>query len=75
MALEESEATAMGAGLAAARGLGLSPQWQARVSSRVFEPAIGEEERQNLLKGWRLFVKNTRRSSRDFRRLGVLPHG
>ncbi|MDO8806630.1 MAG: FGGY family carbohydrate kinase [Elusimicrobiota bacterium] len=74
VALEESEATAMGAGLAAARGLGLSPQWTPRISSRVFEPAIGEEERQNLLKGWRIFVKNIRRTSRDLRKLNILPH-
>ena len=73
-ALEETEATAMGAGLAAARGLGLSPAWKAAVSSRVFTPAIGEEERQNLLRGWRLFVKNTRRASRDLRKLNILPH-
>ena len=75
VALEESEATAMGAGLAAARGLGLSPQWTPKVSSRVFEPAIGEEERQNLLKGWRIFVKEIRRTSRELRRLNILPHG
>ncbi|OGR44317.1 MAG: hypothetical protein A2X35_02515 [Elusimicrobia bacterium GWA2_61_42] len=73
-ALEESEATAMGAGLAAARGLGLAPQWTAKVSSRVFEPAIGEEERQNLIKGWRIFVKDIRRTSRDLRKLNILPH-
>ncbi|MBI4350284.1 MAG: hypothetical protein HY550_02490 [Elusimicrobia bacterium] len=74
VALEESEATALGAGLAAARGLGLSPQWAPRVSDRVFEPAIGEEERQNLLKGWRLFVKDSRRTSRGLRKLNILPH-
>ena len=74
VALEESEATAMGAGLAAARGLGLAPRWAAKVSSRIFEPAIGEEERQNLLKGWRLFVKDIRRTSRDLRKLSILPH-
>jgi glycerol kinase len=73
-ALEESEATAMGAGLAAARGLGLSPKWTPKVSPRVFEPAIGEEERQNLIKGWRIFVKDSRRTSRDLRKLNVLPH-
>jgi len=73
-ALEESEATAMGAALAAARGLGLAPQWAPRVSSRVFAPAIGEEERQNLLKGWRIFVKDIRRTSRDLRKLNILPH-
>jgi glycerol kinase len=73
-ALEESEATAMGAGLAAARGLGLAPQWTAKVSNRVFEPAIGEEERQNLIKGWRIFVKDIRRTSRDLRKLNILPH-
>ncbi len=72
--LEESEATAMGAALAAARGQGLAPNWQAKVSSRVFTPLIGEEERQNLLKGWRLFVKNIRRTSRDLRKLSILPH-
>jgi len=72
--LQESEATAMGAALAAARGQGLDPKWQAKVSSRVFTPLIGEEERQNLLKGWRLFVKNIRRTSRDLRRTGILPH-
>lgn len=74
VALEESEATAMGAGLAAARGLGLSPQWPARVSDRVFTPSIGEEERQNLLKGWRIFIKDIRRTSRDLARLSILPH-
>ena len=74
VALEESEATAMGAGLAAARGLGLAPQWAAKVSNRVFEPAIGEEERQNLIKGWRIFVKDIRRTSRDLRKLNILPH-
>ena len=73
-ALEESEATAMGAGLGAARGLGLAPQWSAKVSSRVFTPAIGEEERQNLIKGWRLFVKDIRRTSRGLRKLNILPH-
>ncbi|MDD5210451.1 MAG: FGGY family carbohydrate kinase [Elusimicrobiales bacterium] len=73
-AMEESEATAMGAGLAAARGLGLSPQWSPKVSTRVFEPAIGEEERQNLLRGWRIFVKDIRRTSRDLRKLNILPH-
>ena len=73
-ALEESEATAMGAGLAAARGLGLAPKWTAKVSDRVFVPAIGEEERQNLIKGWRIFVKDIRRTSRDLRKLAILPH-
>lgn len=73
-ALEESEATAIGAGLAAARGLGLAPQWTSKVSTRVFTPAIGEEERQNLLKGWRIFVRNVRRTSRDLRKLSILPH-
>ena len=72
--LEETEATAMGAALAAARGLGLDPKWQARVSGRAFEPAIGEAERQNLLRGWRIFVKDIRRTSRDLRKLNVLPH-
>ncbi|OGS14571.1 MAG: hypothetical protein A2234_10345 [Elusimicrobia bacterium RIFOXYA2_FULL_58_8] len=74
-ALDETEATALGAGLAAARGLGLAPVWQAAVTSRVFTPRTGEEERQNLLRGWRLFVKNTRRSSADLRKLNILPHG
>ncbi|OGR52704.1 MAG: hypothetical protein A2049_13095 [Elusimicrobia bacterium GWA2_62_23] len=73
-ALEESEATAMGAALAAARGLGLAPQWSPKASSRVFTPSIGEEERQNLIKGWRLFVKDTRRTSRGLRKLSILPH-
>jgi glycerol kinase len=72
--LEGTEATAMGAALAAARGLGLDPKWQAKVSGRVFTPAIGEEERQNLLKAWRLFVRDTRRTSRGLRKLNVLPH-
>lgn len=74
VALEESEATAMGAALAAARGLGLDPKWQAKVSARVFTPAIGEEERQNLIRGWRIFVKDIRRTSRDLRKLSILPH-
>ncbi len=72
--LLETEATALGAALAAARGLGLDLKWQARVSGRVFEPSIGEDERQKLLKGWRIFVKDIRRTSRDLRKLDVLPH-
>lgn len=72
--LEESEATAIGTALAAARGAGLSPRWETRTASRVFEPSIGEEERRKLIRGWRIFVKDTRRSSRDLRRLGVLPN-
>ncbi|PIU19800.1 MAG: hypothetical protein COT18_05635 [Elusimicrobia bacterium CG08_land_8_20_14_0_20_59_10] len=74
LAMEETEATAIGAGLAAARGLGLSPAWKTAVSTRVFLPGIGEEERQNLLRGWRSFVRNTRRASRDLRKLNILPH-
>lgn len=73
-ALEETEATAIGAGLAAARGLGLSPSWKPVVSSRVFEPSIGEEERQNLIRGWRSFMRNTRRASAALRKLDILPH-
>ena len=73
--LEETEATAMGAALAAARGLGLDPEWKVKVSGRVFEPSIGDEERLNLLKGWRIFVKDIRRTSRDLRKLNILPHG
>ena len=75
VALEESEATAMGTGLAAARGLGLEPEWTPKVSDRVFEPAIGEAERRNLIKGWRIFVKDSRRTSRDLLKLNILPHG
>ncbi|MDA8130844.1 MAG: FGGY family carbohydrate kinase [Elusimicrobia bacterium] len=73
-ALEESEATAIGTGLAAARGLGLSPSWTPKVSARVFSPSIGEEERQKLIRGWRVFVRDMRRTSRDLRKLDVLPH-
>ena len=73
-ALEESEATAMGAALAASRGLGLDPKWQAKAAPRSFEPSIGEAERQKLLKGWRVFVKDIRRTSRELRKLDVLPH-
>lgn len=73
-ALEDSEATAAGAALAAARGAGLSPGWEAKASRRVFEPSIGEEERQKLIRAWRIFVRDIRRTSRDLRRLGVLPH-
>lgn len=73
VAMDETEATAIGAGLAAARGLGLSPAWQAASSGRVFEPAIGEEARQKLLRGWRAFIKNTRQGSAALRKLGILP--
>lgn len=73
-ALDESEATAIGVALAAARGLGLSPKWAQGPSGRVFEPSIGEDERQRLIKGWRIFVKDTRRTSRNLRKLNVLPH-
>ncbi|MDA8243832.1 MAG: FGGY family carbohydrate kinase [Elusimicrobia bacterium] len=73
-ALDESEATSIGAGLAAARGLGLPSARPAAGRARVFEPAIGEDERQKLIRGWRIFVKDMRRTSRDLRKLEVLPH-
>ena len=73
--LEDTEATAAGAALAAARSAGLNPSWKIRTSSDEFLPQLGEEERQKLLKSWRAFVKAARKTSLVLRRLGALPHG
>ncbi|MCX5784535.1 MAG: FGGY family carbohydrate kinase [Elusimicrobia bacterium] len=72
--LEEAEATAAGAALAAARSIGLNPSWKIKTSPREFAPQLSEEERQKLIKSWRAFVKATRKTSQALRRLGALPH-
>ena len=73
--LEEAEATAAGAALAAARSIGLELSWKVRTSSEEFLPRLAEEERKKLLKSWRAFVKAARKTSLVLRRLGALPHG
>jgi hypothetical protein len=42
--------------------------------SKEFTPAVSEEERACLIKAWRVFVKDIRRTSSDLRRLKILPH-
>ena len=72
--LEEAEATAAGAALAAARAIGLNPSWTIKTSPAEFLPQSGEEERRTLLKGWRRFVKDVRKTSSSLRKLKILPH-
>ena len=72
--LEEADATAAGAALAAARSIGLNPSWKTKIPPKEFLPQSGEEERQKLLKSWRYFVKATRKTSLALRRLDALPH-
>ncbi len=71
--MEDTEATALGAAIAAAGAVGISLPRKAS-ASRVFTPAVSDEERANLLKGWRGFVKNIRKTSSDLRKLNILPH-
>lgn len=71
--MEDVEATALGAAIAAAGAVGITLPRKANIF-REFTPAISEEERANLLKGWRGFVKNIRKTSSDLRGLGILPH-
>jgi glycerol kinase len=71
--MEDVEATALGAAIAAAGAAGITLPRKANIS-REFTPAVSEEERAILLKGWRGFVKNIRRTSSDLRKLNILPH-
>lgn len=71
--LEETEATAAGAAVSAARAAGLELPAQAGIA-KEFVPSISEEERAVLIKGWRIFVKDIRRTSADIRKLKILPH-
>ncbi len=71
--MEDTEATALGAAIGAARAAGIELPSKAKVS-KEFTPAISEVERANLIKGWRVFVKNIRRTSSDLRKLNILPH-
>ena len=71
--LEETEATAIGVALSAARAAGIS--LPARVgTSKEFIPAVSEQERAGLIKGWRIFVKDIRKTSAGLRKLKILPH-
>lgn len=71
--MEDTEATALGAAIGAARAAGIELPRKIKVS-KEFSPAVSEAERANLLKAWRVFVKNGRRTSSDLRSLNVLPH-
>ena len=71
--MEDTEATALGAAIGAARAVGVELPRRMKVS-KEFIPAISDAERANLIKGWRGFVKNIRKTSSDLRKLNVLPH-
>jgi len=71
--LEETEATAAGAAVSAARAAGIELPARPGIT-KEFVPSISEEERANLIKGWRIFVKDIRRASADLRKLKILPH-
>ena len=71
--MEDIEATALGAAIGAARAAGIELPRKAKVS-KEFSPSISEEERANLIKGWRIFVKDIRKTSSDLRKLNILPH-
>jgi glycerol kinase len=71
--LEDTEATALGAAIGAARAAGLELPRKVKIS-KEFLPAISEEERAGLIKGWRVFVKDIRKTSSSLRRLKMLPH-
>ncbi|MBI4800980.1 MAG: hypothetical protein HY796_00485 [Elusimicrobia bacterium] len=71
--LEETEATAAGTAVSAARAAGI--ELPARVGiSKKFTPAVSEEERAGLIKGWRIFVKDISKTSANLRKLKILPH-
>jgi len=71
--MEDTEATALGAAVGAARAAGLELPRKVKIS-KEFTPAISEEERAGLVKGWRVFVKNVRKTSSDIRKFKILPH-
>ena len=71
--MEDTEATALGAAIGAARAAGIELPRKMAVS-KEFSPAISDMERANLIKGWRVFVKDIRKTSSDLRKLNVLPH-
>jgi len=71
--MEDTEATALGAAIGAARAVGVELPRKMKVS-KEFNPAISDAERANLIKGWRGFVKNIRKTSSDLRKLNMLPH-
>jgi glycerol kinase len=72
--MEDTEATALGAAIGAARASGIELPGRLKVS-KEFSPAFHEAERAGLIKGWRAFVRDVRRTSRGLRKTGVLPHG
>jgi len=71
--MEDTEATALGAAIGAGRAAGIDLPRKAKIS-REFSPSISEDERAALIKGWRLFVRDTRRTSSSLRGLKILPH-
>ena len=62
--MEDTEATALGAAIGAVRAAGIELPGKAKIS-REFTPDVSEEERANLIKGWRVFIKDIRRTSSD----------
>ena len=71
--MEDTEATALGAAIGAAGAAGVMLPRKTKIS-KEFTPAIPDEERANLIKGWRVFVKDIRKTSSDLRQLKILPH-
>ncbi|HAH32373.1 MAG TPA: hypothetical protein DCL44_08680 [Elusimicrobia bacterium] len=74
MRLENAEATAAGAAMAATRALGLNLSWKIKTSPNEFLPQLEEKERRLLLEGWRKFVADARKISSGLRKLKILPH-
>jgi glycerol kinase len=72
--MEDTEATALGAAIGAARAAGIELPRRIKISKK-FSPSISVEERSRLIKGWRMFVKNIRKTSSDLRKMKILPHG
>ncbi|MBI4425342.1 MAG: glycerol kinase [Elusimicrobia bacterium] len=71
-ALDESEATALGAAMMAgeAAGLVVRPRLSA---GRTFAPRLPAEEAQRLAQAWRVFVESQQKLSLQLRDLKVLP--
>ncbi|MBI5201117.1 MAG: glycerol kinase [Elusimicrobia bacterium] len=70
-ALDEREATALGAALMAAGGAGLDFKVP-EPKGRLFAPKIDAAQAERLSSAWRLFVEAQQRLSRELRPLGVL---
>lgn len=68
MRMSQSETTAIGAALEAAKAAGVCvSDWHADKVEKVFKPLIPGKEAEKLLEGWKLFVENCKKMSRDIR--------